>query len=1003
MDDFATAADRLVLRAMSRIGETRNWPVSTYRVQLHSGFTFREAAAIVPYLAELSITHLYASPYLRAQTGSTHGYDVIDHGRLNPELGSEEDFQAMVTALRKHGMSHVLDIVPNHMGIGNNDNAWWNDVLQNGPASPYANFFDINWNPPHISDMAGRVLIPCLGSAYGEVLEKGELKLIFENDSFYVTYYDRRFPISPRTYNQILTADPPWPVNDIASQNLIQGIVADCEALPDRCHGADGTTERQAAIARIKNRLAAAVRDDAVRQRIDVSLHSLNGQIGDASSFDGLDRLLREQYFRLASWRTAPDEINYRRFFDVNNLASLTMERADVFEASHALVFQLLAKGYVTGLRVDHPDGLYDPKQYFARLQAHYVLAVAMDIAQADANFNRINRGALRSAVEKRLECNLPSSDRGPERWPLYVLGEKILAADENLPRGWATQGTSGYDVLNVINGIFVDAENGPAFAALYSKLTGVENSYEELTYKNKKLIMEIALASELHQLALRLHDVAQRSRLSIDITLSVLKDAIKETIACFGVYRTYIIEQAVDAPDRQAIETAIDLAMRRNPKVDPSVFHFLRGTLLLKFDDRLSADGRSAQRRFAGKFQQLTSPVTAKGVEDTTFYIYNRLLSLNEVGGEPSRFGCTPAAAHSFFQTHCRDWPRSMATLSTHDTKRSEDVRARLNMLSEIPGEWREHLKHWFALNARHRTMIDGQPAPDRNDEYAIYQTLLGGWPLEPYTAGEFAHFVERVQAAVLKGLRESKTHTAWTNHNVPYEKAVDRFINAVTSESEAEEFVKHFRPFQQRISRHGAIKSLSQAILKLTATGVADTYQGTEIFDFSFVDPDNRRTVDYDRRRSLLMHANQIFTLPANALETGPALKLAVHKVLLNIRRLHPLLFLEGDYIPLELTGEHSRDAFAFARSHGNLFLIVAVPRLTNRFDILNEHLPATNSAGWQDTRIILPAELGVAGIRDVFTGEQVVPKSIGKETVLVAAELFSTKPFSVCLKTP
>lgn len=863
-------------------------PESTYRLQFHAGFTFRGAAGIVPYLHELGVTHCYASPYLKARPGSTHGYDVIDPCSLNPELGTRADYDAWIDAMSKHGMSHVLDTVPNHVGVATNDNLWWNDVLEHGPASKYARFFDIAWRGSPRPELHDKLLLPTLGGHYGDVLEKGELKVVHEDARFWVRYYDRRFPLSPES--------------------------------------------------------AADLRPD--------QLDALNGTPGSPRSFDRLDALLDRQHYRLAYWRTAPDEINYRRFFDINDLAALAMEHEAVFEATHAFTFKLIAEGKIAGLRVDHPDGLYDPQQYFRRLQEKCASLRGVGVAPAS------------SGVEERHSAPASSNDK-----PLYVLAEKILAPGEPLPPDWPVHGTSGYDCLNMMNGLFVDASNAPAFTQFYEQWTGDATSFEDMVYAKKKLILEISLASELQMLTHRLDRLAQRDRHSRDFTHAGLHATLREVIACFPVYRTYVTSRGVHASDRAHMNQAVERAIARNPAADPSVFHFIRDAVLQQRGPR---DDRAAWVEFAGKFQQLTAPVTAKGIEDTAFYIYNRFISLNEVGGEPSHFGVAPAALHAYLADRQTNWPYAMSTLSTHDTKRSEDVRARLNVLSEMPNEWSAGVKRWGELNARHRA----SGAPDRNEEYLIYQTLVGAWPLEPWKAEEYDAFVSRVQAYIVKAMREAKVNTSWTRPDEAHENAVTAFVAAILDETRGGEFLADLRPLRQRVSHLGLLNSLGQTVLRLTAPGVPDTYQGTELWDFSLVDPDNRRPVDYAKRIAMLdalteriRRAGEGLTPLARELRESKEdgrVKLFVTARLLQLRRDFPGLLSAGEYIPLRATGERSANVFAFARRHKGQTAVVIIPRLAANLDA---------PGAWPGTTLDIPREsTGNAQLRNVFTGAAV-----------------------------
>jgi (1->4)-alpha-D-glucan 1-alpha-D-glucosylmutase len=833
---------------------------STYRVQFHAKFTFRDATAIIPYLAELGITHLYASPYLRATPGSTHGYDVIDHCRLNPELGTEADFDAMLDALKRNGMGHILDVVPNHVGIATNENNWFNDVLAHGPASRYAPYFDIAWRDSPRPELKDKILLPLLGNSYAEVLEKGELKLVREDGSLFVRYYDRRFPIDPATAHRID---------------------------PDR----------------------------------------LNGTPGDARSFDALHELLEKQHYRLAYWKNASDEINYRRFFDVNSLAALSMERQEVFDDTHALIFRLLDAGQLDGLRIDHPDGLYDPKQYFQRLQKRYAQGTG---------------GAP----------TRPAS--------LYILGEKILAMGEALPGDWPIAGTSGYDALILINSLFVDRSKEDAFTDLYRDFTGLGTRFDQLVYEKKLLILDISLASELTMLAHQLDRLAQRHRQWRDFTLAGIREGLRQVIACFPVYRTYVDRAGANETDRRHMALAVNEAARRNPRIDERLFRFIYDAAMQVYPATATDDDKAAQLRFAGKLQQLTAPTMAKGVEDTAFYCYHRLISLNEVGGEPAHFGIDPQTLHAWLADRQRQWPSAMNTLSTHDTKRSEDVRARINVLSELPEEWSQHLNRWSELNASIRT----GPAPASDEEYLLYQTLLGAWPIGDALPADFAG---RIKQYMTKALREAKLRTSWTAPNETHEKAIHGFIDRLLT---WEPFLADFRPFQQRIARFGMINSLAQTLLKLTAPGVPDTYQGTELWDLSLVDPDNRRPVDYAARAELLRSLDT--AKPAELLTqwTDGRIKLLITTRALHARRRLAPLFIEGEYVPLEPQGALADHAFAFARRLGEAVAVVIVPRLVTGLE-----------DGWADTTVTVPT----ARLRNAFTGRTVEGGSLALRDAL------------------
>ncbi len=836
-------------------------PESTYRIQFHANFTFHDAVKIVPYLAALGITHLYASPCLRARAGSTHGYDVTDYNQLNPELGGEEGSASLVACLRQHNMGLILDTVPNHMGVNTNENAWWNDVLENGRGSRHAHFFDIAWDLSHRPHLQGKLLLPILGDHYGRVLESGQLKLLREDGRFALAYYQRRLPVSTESIQKM-------------SRRVVDGgdeLASQISANPDLLH-----------------------------------------------------ELVSLQHYRLAYWRTASDEINYRRFFDVNDLAAMQMERKDVFDATHRLTLKLVHEGAVAGLRIDHPDGLFDPQQYFDRLKS--------------AGVN-------------------------------YVLAEKILAADEPLCRNWAVAGTTGYDALNVINGLFIDQRNAEAFSRLYQRFTGDAFSFPQTARECKLLVLKTLMASELNMLAHMLDRIAQSHRDSQDFTLASLTEALRQLIASFPVYRTYITGDGASARDAQVIDQAIADALECNPELEPSTFEFMRAVLLLQWPAE-----RQQMLRFAGKFQQLTSPVAAKGVEDTALYRYTRLLSLNEVGSDPGIFGTSPARAHEYFSQRQRLWPEAMTTLSTHDTKCSEDVRARLNVLSELPDQWSFHLEQWMRL-------CDGCGV-EQSDLYTLLQAIVGVWPPDDKVDEQLR---DRLKNYMVKAMREAKVRSTWTHPNESYESSVADLIDSVLISGE---FTRYILPFIHRVARLGVINSLSQTVLKFTASGVADTYQGTELWDFSLVDPDNRRPVDYALRERLLQEA-QVFSPSMRDCWQDGRVKLFLTTRLLHLRRSVPGLFTRGEYEPVRVNGRLANHVFAFTRSSDNRTALVAVCRLPAS---LAEDSWPIGEAVWRDTT--LDISLDGDRLEDIFTGKH--PGS------LKITDVFSDLPVTVLLSS-
>ena len=704
-------------------------PLSTYRLQFNHAFRFNDARALIGYLHELGVSTCYASPILKAHAGSTHGYDIIDHNAINPELGTQEELDELAAELKSHSMGLLLDVVPNHMGVGYGTNPWWQDVLRNGRASKFADFFDIDWNPLK-GELHNKVLLPILGDQYGEELESGKLVLKYADGDFHIDYYDKILPIDPQSIPHIFDSLGDFTsLADEESARELMSVLAGFSELPTH-----DTVEAERVLARqretpfIAQRLRDMVeRKPEIKRVVEEALRRINGHVGDARSFDALHRLLEAQAYRLAHWRVSAEEINYRRFFDINDLVGLRMEDPQVFAATSALIRRLLAAGTVSGLRVDHPDGLLNPPQYFARLQMLYA---ASQCYGAEAKQARAENG-----IELELQNAFSQQGSPRERAPLYVVVEKILEPGEDLPGNWPVDGTVGYDFANLVNGIFIDSRNRRSFTNLYQRFLGQWMDVETVIYNSKKLIMQSALSSELNVLSHMLDGISSMNRRMRDFTRSTLRDAIRETIACFPVYRTYVDERGnISERDRGSINEAIARAKRRNGSMSGTVFEFLRDILLLRGGD--GADGAiygyRKQLYFALKFQQLTGPVMAKGMEDTACYVYNRFVSVNEVGGSPKEFGVELDEFHRGNRQRQQQWRSSMLATSTHDTKRSEDVRMRLDVLSEIPRLWAAQVLRWRRSNrGKKRTLSDGRTVPDANEEYLLYQTLVGTWPL--------------------------------------------------------------------------------------------------------------------------------------------------------------------------------------------------------------------------------------------------------------------------------
>lgn len=968
-------------------------PAATYRLQFHAGFTFRDARRLVPYLHELGVTDVYASPYLKARAGSAHGYDIANPNSLNPEIGTEEDYRAFVEELAGHAMGQVLDTVPNHMGIGDVNNVWWQDVLENGPSSVYADFFDIDWTPlagdQHDAD---KVVLPILGDQYGLVLERGELRLAYEDDIFVVRYYDFRLPLAPETYavpledgrQRWLEAANPGQADELQRlENILQALR---DLPPRRRTDPEGREDRNRQKELIKHQLAALYDESsAFRRALGQTLAGLNGHVGDPASFDALDTLLEQQSYRLAFWRVAAEEINYRRFFDINDLAAVRVEDPQVFQATHALLLVLIRLGAVSGVRIDHPDGLHDPRGHLWRLQRSCFV---------DMNVDRVREilggDAERDAIERVLGDLFDARAMGHDaRLPLYTVVEKILAAGEQLPRDWPVNGTTGYDFLNLVNGLFVDRTARGAMDGIYSRFTEIPARWPDLSNSARKMVMLVSLPGEINGLAYRLKRLALRDRRHRDFTLNALTFAVREFLAALPVYRTYIDPDTGEMgdSDRAVIEHTAAEVKRRNPRTDPTIFDFVRDQLLGIY--AISNGDAEGRLQFVARFQQVSGPVMAKGVEDTAFYQFNRLVSLNEVGGDPDQFGISVSAFHRGNARRAQGWPYSLLATSTHDNKRSEDVRARINVLSELSRQWRAAVTRWHRLNVQRKPMVDGRPAPDRNEEYLLYQTLVGAWPLEDMDDRAYAEFRGRITGFMLKAAKEAKVNTSWINPNASHEEAISEFVAATLDRSQPNPFLEDFLVFQRSVANAGMFNSLSQTLLKFASPGVADLYQGNEVWDFSLVDPDNRRPVDYKLRRQLLAEvqrraAGDRAGFAAELLKTREdgRIKLYVTHTCLAARREHAQLFVDGDYVPLRTEGVRSAHVCAFARELDGRVAIAVSPVL-----VAGLMRSATEPVGdelWGGTRLILPARLA-AGFRDVFTGTSLEPESSGGRTYL------------------
>jgi len=934
-------------------------PQGTYRFQFNQHFTFQNAIALIPYLKKLGITHCYASPLFKARPGSLHGYDIIDHSQLNPEIGSKEDFEQFVEALHSNGLGLIVDIVPNHMGIGS-DNHWWMDVLENGPMSEYAYYFDIDWSPLK-DELYAKVLLPVLGEQYGIILENGEIQLQFNPHAGQLTlhYYEHFWPVSPTSYPQVLKYRLDILIARLGENSIpvleYQSIIRELEHLPSYLNPQleDVTLYQQ------EKRIALKRLENLCNQSPEIEVFLAENLVAFNHAKDNLHELLEMQHYRLAYWRVASDEINYRRFFDVNDLAALNMEYPQVFYETHRYILSLAQEGKISGFRIDHPDGLYDPALYFQQVQEE---------------------------IWKFKNADVEPFTADPKRLPFYVVVEKILAAYERLPETWQVHGTTGYKFSNILNGLFINTAHEEKFTRIYQEFTGQVESYLDLVYRCKKLIMKTSLSSELNMLSHQLNRLSEKNWRTRDYTLNNIRRALLEVVACFPVYRTYVTHDSVSKKDQEYIEWATAAAKKRTPLLEPSIFDFIRNTLLMQ-------NTGEEDKYFAMKFQQFTGPVMAKGVEDTCFYRYNRLVSMNEVGGELQHFGTSVAAFHYHNQERVKAFPHAMVNTSTHDSKRSEDIRARINVLSEMPEVWEKQLDYWCRMNRPKKTDIDDMLAPDANDEYFIYQTLLGVWPFGDV---DMENLCSRVEDYVLKAARESKVHTSWINQNVAYEEALQKFIRALLNTKTGNPFLEDFILFQQQVAYWGMLNALSQTLLKYTVPGVPDLYQGNEIWDFSLVDPDNRRPIDYGYRENLL---NQLTSPVLKSLLSdykSGSLKLWVTATCLSLRKTYPDVFDDGEYVPLEVTGERAEHVIAFLRRSQEKTILIVAPRCLYGLTHRHTRLPV-GKVIWKDTEIVLNANAEPSDLKNIFTHETVQTQA-GKVMLADLLKIFPVGVFEI-----
>jgi (1->4)-alpha-D-glucan 1-alpha-D-glucosylmutase len=968
-------------------------PLSTYRLQFNAGFRFENARRLIGYLHALGISHVYSSPILKASTGSLHGYDITDHNQLNPEIGSYEELQELVRELKNYGMGQVLDFVPNHMGIGPGSNPWWWDVLANGRTSEFAEFFDLDWDPVK-QELRNKLLLPILGDQYGAELECGHIKLVADDAGFHVEYFDKLLPLDPQTLPMIF--EPLAQETPQELRNLLSGLR---NLPPHSATEGDQVRQRRRAIPS----LTAAFRDlmekhPEVRRVMERAVGLINGQAGDPSSFDALHRILEAQVYRLANWRVSGEEINYRRFFDVNDLIGLSMENPRVFAATHQLLRHLLADGMVQGLRIDHCDGLLNPRQYMVRLQMLY--------AASQCSGATPRPPLAENGVELDMQQVLGQHDWMGRRALLYTVVEKILGPGEELPQEWPVDGTSGYDFTALVNGLFIDRRNERSFTNFYHRFLGASLDAESVIYNSKKLIMHASLASEVNVLAHMLDAISVTDRYARDFTRKALRDVIRETVACFPVYRTYIDERGeITDRDRAYIHEAIVKAKRRNPDKAPASFDFLRDILLLKRKDPDShADLYRRKLYFTLKFQQLTGPVTAKGIEDTACYVYNRFIAVNEVGGSPRQFGVTADEFHTANLKRAENWPYSMLATSTHDTKRSEDVRARLDVLSEMPKTWAARALQWRKINrSRKRMLPDGRLAPDLNEEYLLYQTLVGSWPFAFGADTPRAEYVERIQQYMAKAVHEAKVNLSWISDDPVYVEALRHFVETILlpgTSAHPNPFFDQMQSFMPAIAFFGAMNSLAQRLLMIASPGNPDIYQGTELWDFSLVDPDNRRPVDYALRQRLLTELDRVAeagNLPElcaallNSYQDG-RIKMWTTMQALRLRRDRRDLFQLGRYRPMQAIGAKQQHVVAFAREHRNQVAIVAAPRLS--YTLAGGAIRPPLAGLWETTELPVPPHTAEF-LENIFSGEKI---RVSAQRTLLCSEVFAHFPVAL-----
>jgi (1->4)-alpha-D-glucan 1-alpha-D-glucosylmutase len=927
-------------------------PDAVYRIQFEPSFGFEDGLGLLDYLKNLGISDIYSSPVFKSRPGSPHGYDVVDPTAINEELGGENKLIELIHLARDKGLGWIQDIVPNHMAV-DRQNTWLMDVLENGPESRYYRYFDIYWDH-YYEGIKDRLLIPFLGAFYGETLEKGEIALDYTEEGFIVAYYDKKFPLRLESYRRILDKDIGSLEKSLGRDDpdFIEflGAIQTLYNLPS-----NNLDYRHRQIQFGKHKLREMYnRNDKIRGYVDTCLKKINGDSKNPRSFDSLDDILGEQFFRLSFWKVASEEINYRRFFTINDLISIRNESKEVFNHTHSLITRFVNEGLFTGLRIDHVDGLYDPYGYLSALR-----------------------------------------ESAPDT---YLVVEKILDAGELLPGEWPVQGNSGYDALNMINNLFCKRSNKTPFQQIYNRFTRGQSNFKELVAEKKRLIANHYLAGDIDNLAHTLKRISANNRHGNDIALFGLRRALVKIMSWFPVYRTYIRGNEISDSDRKYITEAVEKAISYSPDLSYEL-RFIEKFLLIQFDDLCDDKDRRKMADFSNRFQQITGPLMAKGFEDTVLYSYNRLLSLNEVGGNPERFGVEREQFHNFCITQMRQFPHSMVTLTTHDTKRSEDVRARINVLSEIPVIWNEKVKSWMKLNRGLKSRTRGREIPDKNDEYALYQTLIGSYP---FTREELPGYIKRIKRYIIKAVREAKAHTAWIKPDEEYENGFVDFIDKILKPEEDTPFLKEFLPFQGESAFYGIFNSLSQTLIKLTIPGVPDFYQGSELWDLRLVDPDNRGPVDFKKRSEYLSSLkltgsdakpNLLEDLLNNA-HDGRIKMYAIFNTL-HFRRSAGQLFTDGNYIPLKVTGDKSDNVIAFCRNYNDMWALTIVPRFLT--SLVSPDKQPLGKSVWGDTQIEIVENMPLKW-RNIFTNA-----TVDSNNVIYVGDILANFPVALLTGEP